>query len=110
MARKTLTVELSEELYTRFIETVTEKGGRWRGKETFTEAVESAVTAALMLFIQNLDGQVELPDFSDYILEKYPGLDEDLVTMIEDLIKREKQIAQVPKTRVIKGGDVYRSN
>ncbi len=91
MARKTLFVKLSEELYSRFIETVTEKRGQWRGKTTFTEAVESAVTAALMFFIQNIDGQVELPDFRDYIQEKYPELDKDLVTMIEDLIERKRQ-------------------
>ena len=102
MARKTLTVELSEELYTRFIETVTEKGGRWRGEETFIEAIESAVTAALMLFLQNLDGETELPELREYVHEKYPELDEDLITMIEDLIKREKQIAPMLKDRVIK--------
>jgi len=91
MATKYLTVELSEELYSKFIETVTEKGGHWRGKETFTEAVESAVTAALMLFLQNIDSDSELPDFRDYLTEKYPGLDEDMVTMMADLIEREKE-------------------
>ena len=91
MAAKTLSVDLSESLYSRFIEIVTQEGGHWRGKETFTEAVESAVTAALMLFIQNLDGQAELPDFRDYIQEKYPELDEDRITMIEDLIERKRQ-------------------
>ena len=98
MATKTLTVELSADLYSKFLETVTEKGGCWRGQETFTEALESAVTAALMLFLQNLDGEAELPEFRDYILEKYPELDEDLITMIEDLILRKQQH---------KGGDVY---
>ena len=60
-------------------------------KETFTEAVESAVTAALMLFLQNLGGEAELPEFRDYITEKYPELDEDLVTMMEDLIQRQTE-------------------
>jgi len=102
MTTKTLTVELSEELYTKFIEAVTEKDGRWRGKETFTEAVASAVTAALMLFIQNLDREPEFPELREYIHEKYPELDDDLITMIEDLIKRQKQTAPKPKIRVIK--------
>lgn len=31
----------------------------------------------------------ELPDFRDYMKLKYPGIDEDLVTMFEDLITRE---------------------
>ena len=94
MAVKTLSVDLSEGLYFRFIEIVTQEDGPWRSKrrgETSTDAIESAVTAALMLFIQNIDGQAELLDFRDYIQEKYPGLDEDLFTMIEDLIERKRQ-------------------
>jgi prenyltransferase beta subunit len=94
MAIKTLTVKLSEGLYDKFIETVTEEGGPWRSKrrgETSTDAIESAVTAALMLFLQNLDRDSELPEFRDYIQEKYPELDEDLITMIEDLIERKRQ-------------------
>ena len=94
MATKTLSVELPEDLYTRFIETVTEKGGRWRSKrkkETSTKALESAVYAALMLFLHGLDGGHELPEFREYAREKYPELGEDLITMIEDLIERVKQ-------------------
>jgi hypothetical protein len=91
VAAKTLTVELSDELYTRFIESVTEKEGHWREEESADEAVESAVTAALMLFLQNLDGKTELPEFRDYIQEKYPELDEDLITMFEDLIERQRE-------------------
>ena len=67
MATKTLTVELPEDVYSKFVETVTAKGGRWRSKrkkETFTGAVESAVTAALMLFLQNLDGK---PGFLNFV-------------------------------------------
>jgi len=96
MATKILTVELPEDLYIKFIETVTEKGGLWRSrrkKETFTSAVESAVYAALMLFLEGLDGKHELPEFREYAREKYPELGEDLITMIADLIEREKQIA-----------------
>ena len=94
MATKTLTVELPEDLYRKFIETVTEKGGLWRSrrkKETFTKAVESAVYAALMLFLQGLDGKHELPEFREYAMLKYPELNEDMITMIEDLTERVKQ-------------------
>jgi len=80
MTTKTLAVELPEDLYRKFVETVTEKRGRWRGQESFTEALESAV-AALMLFLQGLDGEHELPEFHDYACEKYPEIDEDLITM-----------------------------
>jgi hypothetical protein len=94
MSKKTLTVDLPEGLYGRFIEAVTEEGGPWRSRrqqETFTGAVESAAYAALILFLQGLDGGSELPEFRDYAHEKYPYLDEDLITMIEDLIKRGKE-------------------
>jgi len=96
MATKTIAVELPEDLYQKFIETVTEKGGRWRSrrkKETFTKALESAVYAALTLFLQNLDGEQELPEFREYASRKYPEMHEDLITMFEDLIKRQKEIA-----------------
>jgi len=34
----------------------------------------------------------ELPEFREYALKKYPDeLDEDLVTMIEDLIERQRE-------------------
>ena len=94
MATKTLTVELPEDVYSKFIETVTREGGPWqsrRKQETFTGAVESAVYAAFILFLQGLDGDSELPEFRDYAHEKYPFLGEDLITMIEDLIKRQKE-------------------
>jgi len=31
-----------------------------------------------------------LPDFREYGLQKYPELDEDLITTIEDLIERRR--------------------
>ena len=105
MTTKTLTVDLPEDLYERFIEAVTAEGGPWRSRrkqETFTGAVESAVYAALILFLQGLDGASDLPEFREYAWEKYPYLDEDMVTMIEDLIKRVKQIAPMLKNRIIK--------
>ena len=103
MATETLTVELTEDLYHKFIETVTEKGGRWRSleKETVAKAIEGAVTAALMLFLQGLDGKHELPEFRDYAMLKYPELNEDLITMIEGLIKRQKMVASALKPRTI---------
>ena len=48
MAAKTLSVDLSEGLFEKFVETVTKKGGPWRSKrrgETSTDAIESVVTA-----------------------------------------------------------------
>ena len=100
MATKTLIVELSEDLYRKFIETVTEKGGLWRKKETDSQAIQSAVSIALMFFLQSLSGEGELPEFREYAGEKYPELDEDLITMIEDLIKRQRE-AHAPKPRTI---------
>lgn len=105
MATKTLTVELPEELYRKFVETVTEKGGPWRSKrkeETFTKALESAVYAALMLFLQGLDEEHELPEFREYAMLKYPELNEDMITMIEDLIERQKEVAARLKPRIIR--------
>ena len=100
MTKRTLTVALPEELYGKFIEAVTEEGGLWRGiswRETSAEAIESAVIASLMLFLQDLDGKADLPEFRYYMLEKYPELDEDMVTMMEELIERVKKR---------KGGDI----
>ena len=93
MAKKILAVELPGSLYSKFIKTVTREGGPWRGRQgedTFEEAVESAVSAALMLFLQNLDKETSLPEFRDYMHEKYPELDEYLITVFEDLIESRK--------------------
>ncbi len=92
MAKKTLSVDLPEQLSDTFIKTVTEVGGRWRSQraeETFTSAIESAVIAALMLFLQGLDGKHELPEFREYARLKYPELSEDMITTIANLIERE---------------------
>ncbi|MBA7673847.1 hypothetical protein ES703_82053 [subsurface metagenome] len=43
----------------------------------------------------------DLPEFREYASRKYPELDEDLITMIEDLIERQKQIAPALKPRTI---------
>ncbi|GAH22520.1 unnamed protein product, partial [marine sediment metagenome] len=75
------------------IKAVTEVGGRWRSQrpeETFKSAVESAVCAALRLFLQGLDGDSELPEIREYARMKYPQLDEDMITKITDLIDQEK--------------------
>ena len=47
------------------------------------------------LFYVDSEGQPvkssnKLPEFREYALQKYPELDEDLFTMIEDLIKRRR--------------------
>ena len=95
MATKTLTVEISEDLYGKLLSVVTEKGGLWRSrrpKETFEKAFRSAVEVALSKFLEDLEGKSSsLPEFRDYILCKYPELDADLITMLEDLILRAKQ-------------------
>jgi len=92
MSKKTLTVELPETLYHKLIEVVTTKGGLWRSwrkKATATDAIESAVAAALMLFLKGLTGDSELPEFREYAREKYPQLDEDIIIMMADLIETE---------------------
>ena len=44
----------------------------------------------------------KLPDFDEYVRRKYAlELDEDLITMIEDLIERQKEIAPALKPRTI---------
>ena len=89
MAKNTLIVNIPDDLYQKFIATVTAEGGLWRRAESSSSAIESAVFAALMLFLQGLGLSGDLPEFRDYVKEKYPYLDEDLVTMIADLIDRE---------------------
>ena len=104
MAGKSLTVELPEDLYNTFMETLTRKGGLWRSKrkkETARDAVQSAVYAALLLFLQGLGGELKLPEFREYARLKYPELDEDLITMIEDLINRQKGITACLRPRII---------
>jgi hypothetical protein len=91
MATKFLNISLPEDLYREFINIVTEEKGRWRGQESFTEAINSAAAAALMVFLQDLEPETNLPEFRDYAKEKYPELDEGLITMVEDMIERKKQ-------------------
>jgi len=92
MAKKTLNVDLPEELSDLFIRIVTEVGGRWRSQrpeETFDNAIESAVYAALIRFLQGLGVNHDLPEFREYARLKYPDLGEDMVTMIINQIGRE---------------------
>lgn len=84
MASAILNIELPEDLYHEFITIVTEKKGSWRGQESFTEAINSAATAAFLLFLQDLETDTNLPKLRDYAREKYPEMD-------EELIKRKKQ-------------------
>jgi len=39
----------------------------------------------------------DLPEFREYASSKYPELDADLITMIEDLIEREKERVKLGK-------------
>jgi len=60
MGMTKLQVEISDTLYQRFYEMVTEKGGKWRSnnkKETAQKAVQSAVEVALEKFLDSLDNQ-----------------------------------------------------
>ena len=92
MAKKTLNVDLPEELSDLFIKIVTEVGGRWRSRrpeETFDSAIESAVYAALIRFLQGLGVKHDLPEFREYARLKYPDLSEDMIIMISNQIERE---------------------
>jgi len=52
-----LAVDISEELHRDFVTIVTAEEGLWRGKEPIPEAINSAVAAALMLFLQGLKAE-----------------------------------------------------
>ena len=72
----------------------TDREGPWRNRrkhQTFSEAIRSAFSAALIHFLRDLEGRSTLPEFRDYMLEKYPEIDDDLVTMMDDFIKSEKE-------------------
>ncbi len=54
------------------------------------------VVAISGLFKRTGEGQLvktsnKWPEFREYALQKYPELDEDLITMIEDLIERRRE-------------------
>lgn len=56
MATTTLKVEIPEDLYSRFHRAATDKKGKWRGsKQTSDKAVQTAVTAALLHFLDSLE-------------------------------------------------------
>ena len=60
MGTKMLQVEISDVLYEKFYEVVTQKGEKWRSnnkKETAQKAVQSAVGVALERFLSSLDDQ-----------------------------------------------------
>ena len=54
--------------------------------------VQGAVLGILsiMKFLGRAARSSELPEFREYLQQKYPYLDEDLITTIEDLIERKK--------------------
>ena len=55
-------------------------------------AVEKVLAIAGHLPMLTEAGSVELPEFREYARKMYPiELDEDLITMIEDLIERQRE-------------------
>jgi len=54
-------------------------------------AVQGAVLGILSIlkFVGRAARSAELPEFREYLQQKYPYLDEDLITMIEDLLARK---------------------
>lgn len=54
--------------------------------------VQGAVLGIITIlkFMGKAARSAEFPEFREYSRQKYPYLDEDLITMIEDLIEREK--------------------
>lgn len=64
--------------------------------------------AKILSIVGHMPGLVEAPakwpEFREYVLEKYPReLDEDLITMIEDLIERKRARKRAAKGRGSKG-------
>lgn len=54
----TLSVQVEADLVDRFVHTVTAKGGSWRSKSrkaSFQDALESAVAAALIKFLEDIE-------------------------------------------------------
>lgn len=54
----TLSVQVGADLVDKFVHTATDKGGSWRSKrkkESFQDALESAVTVALTKFLEGLE-------------------------------------------------------
>lgn len=54
----TLSVQVGADLVDRFVHTATDKGGSWRSKskkESFQDALESAVAVALTKFLKGLE-------------------------------------------------------
>jgi len=50
----TLSVQVVADLVDRFVQTATDKRGSWRGgKESFQQALEEAVTGALIKFLED---------------------------------------------------------
>lgn len=56
MATVTLKAEIPEDLYNRFYKAATDKKGKWRGsKQSAGKALETAVQAALLSFLDSLE-------------------------------------------------------
>jgi len=66
MATVTLKAEIPEDLYSRFYRAATDKKGKWRGsKQSAGKALQTAVEAALLQFLDSL----EEPDLAARMIE-----------------------------------------
>ncbi len=66
MAFVTLKADISEELYSKFYRSVTDKKGKWRGsKQSAEKALQTAIEAALQYFLDSL----EEPDLAERMIE-----------------------------------------
>ncbi len=54
----TLSVQVVAGLVDRFVHTATDKGGSYRSKESFQDALESAVAVALTKFLEGLEKRI----------------------------------------------------
>jgi hypothetical protein len=59
MAYITLHTKVQEELYNQFRRAVTDKSGKWRGsKQSPQKAFQTAIEAALLLFLDSLEEKI----------------------------------------------------
>jgi hypothetical protein len=73
MTKETLTVDLPADLYHEFIDVITEKNGCWREDEIPKDAIDTAVAAALTIFIRGLGGKEKLVELQDSLLKTMTG-------------------------------------
>ena len=66
---KSLIIKLPAELCDQFTEIVLKENGCWRNDESPEEALESAVAAAITVFMFGLGGRDKLMELREYVLE-----------------------------------------